>query len=132
MHEGEAWSGDNPYYLIATFDDRDPEIVDLDRPGWLQDQGWIFRSEAEFHLTRKIDSIVVFSVRLLPGEQGYYTARHIGVTGSGGQAETIAYGIGKKRVDGNEDNLWVLSWGQICVGQDVEYFALKGLKQGRA
>jgi hypothetical protein len=126
----DAWKGENPFYLLAIPEDKAPETVDLDRHGWLQDQGWIFRTEAELHLIRKAGRAVVFSVRLAKGEQGYYTARHIGIAGSGGQAETIAYGIGKKRADGNEDNLWVMPWGQVCSGNDVEYFALKGLKSG--
>jgi len=130
------FKGDNPFYLMfvtsmdnATFD---ALVIDLDEPGWLVKHGDIFRSKGELHLVRKAPSRVVLSVYLLDGEQGYYVARHIGFAtgGVGSQHETTAYGIGKKRVDGNEDNLWVLPWGQICVGKDVEYFALKGLRHG--
>ena len=136
------WQGDCPFYLLWVPGGggmplgpiaESTEIVDLDRPGWLADQGYIFRATpSEMYLIRKAGNLVVLSVCLLVDEQGYYTARHIGIAGSGGTAETIAYGIGKKRADGNEDNLWVLPWGQVCVGKDVEHFALQGLKKGLA
>lgn len=136
------FKGDNPFFLMKVYTvwveglgtkpetfTTFPQIIDLDEPGWLAVHGHIFREEGELYLVRKDRQEIVFSVRLWPGEQGYYVARHIGNVMAG--VETIAYGIGKKRVDGNEDNLWVLPWGQICVGKDVEYFALKGLREGR-
>ena len=135
MSSDREWNGDNPYFLLFKADSEGGHrVVDLDRPGWLQDDGWIFRTPGELHLCEKGTKLVKLSVRLLEGEQGYYVARHIGIaTGVGViKNETIAYGIGKKRVDQNQDNLWLLSWGQICVGQDVEYFALEGLKKGLA
>jgi hypothetical protein len=125
--------GNAPFYLLFVEDSLPegvlPLIVDLDESGWMAKHGVIFRSVGELHLVRKVGDAVVLSVHLFPGEQGYYVARHIGFA-SGGAGEVTAYGIGKKRVDDNEDNLWVLPWGQICGGKDVEYFATKGLKRG--
>jgi hypothetical protein len=134
------WRGENPFYLMFVKplekDSDVPliEIVDLDRPGWLSDQGGIFRSPGDLYLVRKANKGVELSVHVLEGEQSYYVARHVGVTSGAGVSrnEVTAYGIGKKRIDGNEDNLWLLPWGQVCVGKDVEYFAIMGLKKGLA
>ena len=141
MDSKAEWFGGNPFYLMFVRplerDPEDPEIplcemVDLDRPGWLSDQGFIFRTPGDLYLVRKDGGTVALSVHVLEGEQSYYVARHVGMAGGVGVAknEVTAYGIGKKRVNGNEDNLWLLPWGQICVGKDVEYFAIQGLKKG--
>lgn len=134
----DAWIqyGDNPYYLmfVVPVPHSNDEVIniDLDKPGWLAEYGHLFRTPCEFYLVRKVSHVVAFSVHLNEGDQGYYTARHVGYASSDNNAETTAYGIGKKRYDGNEDNLWVLPWGQVCGGNDVEFFALKGLRGGLA
>lgn len=129
----EEWLGDTPYYLMSvgrSAEDDALDIVDLDRPGWLSTQGHLLRREgSELYLVQKEPQKIIFSLAIFPGDRAYYLARHIGFTG-GSSAETIAYSIGKKRADGNEDNLWYLPWGQVCVGKDVEYFAINGLKSG--
>lgn len=128
------WQGDHPYFLMFVYDGGEEiEVVDLDRDQWMVDQGWIFRKAGELHLVRKADNVVVLSVNTTEGEQSYYVGRHVGIAGGVNPShnEVVAFGIGKKRVNGNQDNLWVLPWGQICGGNDVEFFALKGLKQGR-
>jgi hypothetical protein len=140
-----AWLGENPYYLLisTTLEDATTPLVieiDLDRNGWiatLKDQlGEQLDRPGEWHLVRKDGRQVVFSVRVLEGDQPYYVARHVGQAGAGGQAEVVAYGIGKKtrrkrkgRWAVNEDNLWILPWGQICCG-DVEHFAISGMRKG--
>jgi hypothetical protein len=136
--DSAEWQGANPFYLMFVkpleegSDVPLVEIVDLDRSGWLADQGSIFRSPGDLYLVRKEGRSVALSVHVLEGEQSYYVARHVGIAGGVGVSknEVTAYGIGKKRVDGNEDNLWLLPWGQICGGRDVEYFAIQGLKKG--
>jgi len=141
------FQGTNPYFLIFAEEivlQLDGELwrkstkgttIDLDEPGWMSKYGHIFDSVGDMHLVRKTDQAVVLSVHLSEGDQGYYVARHVGTTSHG---ETIAYGIGKKTRTqrkgtwhDNEDKLWVLAWGQVCGGGDVEYFALDGLKKGR-
>ena len=142
----DHWQGQNPYYLLLKLDpDGGPKVdppwsvvvVDLDRPNWLETLKAELESPGEWHLVRKKDAGVVFSLRVNEGDQPYYTARVIGVVGGGGGAQTRAYSIGKKTKrmrkgswHDNEDNLWVLSWGQICGGADVEYFARDGLERG--
>lgn len=132
MQKPSEWLGDCPYYLIFVYEGQ-VEVVDLDRFHWVEDQGWIFRAVGELHLIRKAGDAVALSVHTSEGEQSYYVARHVGIAGGvqPSHNEVVAFGIGKKRVDRNQDNLWVLPWGQICGGNDVEYFALKGLKEGR-
>jgi len=138
------WQGDNPYFLLLKLDPLpnthpgwDVIIIDLDRPGWLETLKAELGRPGEWHLTRKNDQGVVFSLRVNEGDQPYYTARVIGIVGSGGGAKVRAYSIGKKTMrfrkgewHTNEDNLWVLPWGQICGGADVEHFATEGMKQG--
>jgi hypothetical protein len=44
----------------------------------------------------------------------------------------IAYGIGKKRLDGHVDRIWVLPNGVICTGDDVEPLVLAFIRAGGA
>jgi len=120
------FQGTNPYFLLWVTESGHL-LIDLDESGWMARHGHIFREAGDLYLVDKEDQSIILSVNLAEGEQGYYVARHVGNTGVG---ETIAYGIGKKRVDGNEDNLWVFEWGQVCAGKDVERFAIMGLRSG--
>jgi hypothetical protein len=136
------WQGNNPYYLILSLEGAikgafDMTIVDLDRPGWLETLKERLALPGEWHLTRKNGKGVIFSLRVNEGDQPYYTARHIGIVGGGGSRKVVAYSIGKKTKrmrkgswHDNEDNLWILPWGQICGGADVEYFAKQGMLKG--
>lgn len=135
-----SWAGDNPYYLLLSLDydepalSREQVVVDLDKRGWLTELKSQLDTPGEWHLVRKEGDVVTLSMRVWPGDQPYYTARVIGTVGYG---EIRAYSIGKKTRrkrkgawHDNEDNLWVLPWGQICGGTDVEYFATSGMKKG--
>ena len=132
----EKWHGKNQYFLmfLTAVKAEQPtiEIIDLDRSGWKKDQGWIFRAVGELYLVRKEKQAVVFSVHLNPGDQGFYAAHHVGMASGVGvtQNEVVVYGIGKKRANGNMDNLWIMPWGQVCSGIDHDYFGLEGLKKG--
>lgn len=121
------FKGANPYFLLFV-DVATQTLVDLDESGWMAAHGHIFRDVGDLHLVRKSDQGIVFSVHLDEGDQGYYVGRHVANTGIAGEA--IAYGIGKKRVNGNEDKLWILPWGQVCAGTDIERFAIEGLRKG--
>lgn len=130
------WTGECPYFLLFVPASREPQLdhitIDLDEPSWLSRYGYIFRTEGEMFLIQKLTERVLLSVRLNEGDQGYYVARHVGIASGANPVknEVVAYGIGKKRADGNQDNLWYLPWGQVCGGNDVEYFALQGLRKG--
>ena len=119
MDELMDWQGSNPYYLMLVFEDV-AVTVDLDRRGWIADLGELMRKEGTWHLFRKEPRSVVFSMAVLEGEQPYYVARHIGRVPGG---EVTCYGIGKKRLDGHSDRLWVLPNGQVVGGDDAELFA---------
>lgn len=57
-----------------------------------------------------------------PGDKPFYSAQHIGLTGSGGSNEIIAYGIGKVDPAGVRTSLWSLPGGLTCAGDDVFQF----------
>lgn len=131
----EPWHGENPFYLIILHDAAVPKRIDLDESGWLAKLKDDIDAPGEWHLVTKLTDKVILSLRVEEGDQPYYVGRHIGFAGASSNSEVIAYGIGKKSQrfrkgtwQFNEDNLWVLPWGQICGGADVEYFALKGLR----
>ena len=133
----KPWAGTNPFYLMVNPDAAEPMDIDLDELGWKKKMEIILDMPGEWHLCSKGSRQVVFSLVVNPGDQPYYVGRHIGFAGTTSSSEVIAYGIGKKtqrhRKNAwhfNEDNLWVLPWGQVCGGTDVEYFAMKGLKAG--
>lgn len=141
MTTSPEWQGEHPLFLLSIQPvdvtiPGEPTIrsfvrlkVDLDEPGWLVEHGHIFREVGDIHLVRKDNEIVVLSVHLNEGDQGYYFARHIRNTALAGEA--VAYSIGKKRPNGNQDNLWYFTWGQVCGGNDAEYFGIMGLRAGR-
>ena len=129
FHPGEdeftGWSGDTPYFLVInTVDPKESLYIDLDEPGWMSERQGLMRAEAEWVLAAKrtndsIDGVPVVAMRVLPGEQPYYTHRHVGIVYPVG-VEVQCYGIGKKRLDGHVDRLWILPNGIVCPGDDVD------------
>jgi len=71
---------------------------------------------------------MVLVVQVHPGDQPYYTARHVGVTGSAGGNEITAYGIGKKAADGTMTRLWLLPGFMVCGGDDVDDLGVRMVK----
>jgi len=119
-HEPATWSDANPYYLvIVTDEDTRTTTIDLGERGWLTTHAALLREPGWWLLCDKRNGGALFTLTVLEGEQPYYTARHIGVAGSGGSNEITAYGIGKKRKDGHVDRLWVVG-GTVCAGDDVD------------
>lgn len=124
------WVGPTPVYLmIVTHDGEDESvIIDLDRPQWAKLYAeWMRRPAVWFLLSKKSD-LPALTVWVHDGDQPYYTARHVGVTGSGGGNEITAYGIGKKRPDGEMVRLWVMPNGMVCGGDDVSDFGIRMVK----
>jgi hypothetical protein len=70
----------------------------------------------------------VLIVNIDPGDTPYYAARHVGVTGSAGSNEIIAYGIGKTAIDGTMTKLWILPTGVVCGGDDVDTLGVRLIK----
>jgi hypothetical protein len=115
-----VWADENPYYLGIAFGDGAAGItIDLGQQGWATTYAEYMRSPGVWALMRKDNHQPVLVLVVHPGEQPYYTARHVGIAGSGGSNEIVAYGIGKKRLDGQTDRIWVLPNGAVCGGEDV-------------
>lgn len=130
---GGWWDG-NPYYLlIALNDDRFAEI-DLGQPGWATTYADFMRAPGKWHLVQKTSQLVSGIVLVSEGDQPYYTAHHVGFTSAiegGPKGETIVYGIGKKRRDGQVDRLWFFSNGAVGLGEDVDPLGAEMLKRGQ-
>jgi hypothetical protein len=117
--EMRAWQGDNPFYLhISLPDGAESVIVDLDEKGWATTYADWLRVTSMWSLLRKDHSFPAMHMVVLEGEQPYYTARHFATTSAPG--EYIAYGIGKKRLDGATDRMWAFLVGLVCTGDDVD------------
>lgn len=116
------WADANPFFLFLLAHDSEPRqqlIIDLGESGWATKYvDWMRRPGRWWLVTKKGGQSILTQI-IAPGEQGYYAAKHVGIMSSGGSNEIIAYGIGKKRVDGHTDRLWALPNGQICGGDDV-------------
>lgn len=120
-----TWSDENPYCLmIRPSDNTEMLLIDLGEQGWSTTYADWMRTPGRWFLLRKGQPQPVLALSVVEGEQPYYTARHIGVAGSGGGNEITAYGLGKKRKDGHVDRLWVLPNGTICGGDDAEPLAM--------
>lgn len=128
MVEYGGWQGPTPFYLLISTTDENIGI-DLDERGWIATYADKMRLPGQWILVHKGDNFQVLVVKVFEGDQPYYTARHIGVTGSAGSNEVIAYGIGKKQADGCTVNLWVMPNGTVCGGDDVESVGIMMVKQ---
>ncbi len=117
----EEWHGENPFFLIIEREGGNAGI-DLDQHGWAEVYKEFIRGEGTWHLVHKATGGYVLSVICHEGDQGYYTARHVGRALGGTQHEVIAYGIGKKQADGTMVRLWNVN-GTTCGGDDVEELA---------
>jgi hypothetical protein len=130
--EFEGWAGETPYFLaINTDEPKASWIVDLDEFAWMSQEPGLMRAESEWLLVAKrdVNTMVghpVLALRVLPGEQPYYTKKIVGELTSGN--ELSLYGIGKKRLDGHVDRLWILPNGIIVPGDDGELIATRILK----
>jgi hypothetical protein len=126
----------NPYFLEISQDLGDRlrhTYIDLDERGWATKHIELMRQPGRWTLISKEGLRRVLVLRVSEGEQPYYTARHVGIASGvapGVKPEVTAYGIGKKRLDGHVDRLWLLPNGLVCTGDDVEPLALGLIKGG--
>jgi hypothetical protein len=127
-----GWRGTNPFYLIIVLPDQNVGI-DLDEAGWATAYAAYMRAApAQWVLVDKAEHRQRLAVIVKPGDQPYYTARHVGIAvGLGGGSQLTAYGIGAKRVDGCVERLWYLPDGCVCTGDDVDDIGIVMLKGGR-
>ena len=133
--EHGGWLGPNPYYLLIVLDSSRHAEIDLDQHQWMQFFANYLRAPGQWYLVRKTDRVILATMLVYEGEQPYYVARHVGFTSVSGnpegpKGETINYGIGKKRLDGHVDRIWIMANGCVTLGDDVEPISLALLKQG--
>jgi hypothetical protein len=132
--EHGGWLDGNPYYLMIRAEPTHQIVqIDLGERGWMKKNARLMRAAGSWYLVRKSDNVIVAMMRVADGEQPYYTAKHVGyasVNDGGPKGETINYGIGKKRLDGHVDRVWVMANGCVTLGDDVESISLELLKQG--
>lgn len=114
-----GWMGTNPFYLMIALEDENVGI-DLDQTGWATTFADKLRLPGQWILIHKESGHQALIVKVNEGDQGYYTARHVGIAGSAGSNEVTAYGIGKKCADGHVERLWILPGGTVCAGDDVD------------
>lgn len=123
-----GWQGPNPFYLMIVLTDENVGI-DLDQPDWMATYAQYMRLAGQWVLVNKASGQQTLIVKVDEGDQPYYTARHVGIAGSGGSNEVIAYGIGKKRSDGCVERLWALPGGSVCGGDDVNSLGIIMIKR---
>lgn len=126
---GDEWRGETPVYLVIQTADHGNTVIDLDETGWMTTYAHLMREPGAWMLHHKATLQAIAIILVQSGEQPYYTARHVGIA-FGGSGEMIAYGIGKKRLDGHVDRIWVLPNGVICAGDDVEPLILAFIRAG--
>ena len=120
------WKGDNPFYLIIERESGNAGI-DLDEPGWVETYKDFLRGAGTWLLIHKGTNTPVLVSICHDGDQGYYTARHIGKAVGDMSSEVIAFGIGKKTPDGQTTRLWFLE-GTVCANDDVAELGVKILE----
>lgn len=134
----DAWQGDTPVYLVVWVEGpRGATVIDLDQRGWSTEYADLMREPGKWYLVRKDTGAVPIALLVMGGEQPYYTARHIGIASAVPDAEgnlpkvqTVAYGLGKKRVDGHVDRLWYFMNGLVVAGDDAESFGIESIRKG--
>jgi hypothetical protein len=120
------WKGDNPFYLVIQREGGNAGI-DLDEPGWAETYKDFFRDAGVWLLVHKATNAAVLTSVCHDGDQGYYTARHIGKAVGDMSREVVAFGIGKKKPDGQTTRLWFVE-GTVCANEDVEEIAAQILE----
>lgn len=110
----------HPYDLMLVDNDSAVLFIDLEEDQWAATHADWMRRPGWWLLRRKDISAVVLTIRVNEGDQPYYTARHVGVAGSGGSNEVVCYGIGKKCADGSMVRLWIMPDGVVVGGDDVD------------
>lgn len=128
VEQTHDWAGDNPFWLMFHPTGENNRVgIDLDVPGWVEENMQYMRdASGTWYLMVKASASPLFTLLVEPGDQFYYAKRHVGVLGAQ-TAETVCYGIGKKKADGTPVNLWLLPDGTVCGGDDVDALARRML-----
>lgn len=129
----DEWLGDRPFFLaIRQYgEERSTTIIDLDEHDWATTYSHLMRVPGAWFLCSKKKSVetgVLYPVLVMQvedGDQPYFTTKHVGIMSFGlaPGPETLVYGIGKKRYNGEVQRMWVLPNGSMCSGEDVYWIA---------
>lgn len=129
------WKGDKPVFLVireyAHQAKPTSHVIDLDEGGWIEKNRHLMRVPGVWLLCSKAASekigqlMPVLMMQVEDGDQPYFTMKHVGIMSFGSRKgpESVSYGIGKKRYDGEMVRLWLLPNGSICGGEDVYWLA---------
>jgi hypothetical protein len=125
------WKGPNPFFLVIREyapDHRNRStVIDLDSFRWHEVHADLMRLPRVWMLCSKEQSeamgqlFPLLIIEVLEGEQPYYVRKTVGIISmstSEGPSMHV-HGIGKKRLDGHVDRLWLLPNGMATVGEDV-------------
>lgn len=123
----QEWHDDNPFYLVIRLSDG-ARVVDVGEDAWLTKHADLLRKPGIWNLVWKHNHQPLFTVLVDEGDQPFYLTRHIGVAGSSGENEVLAFSIGKKAHDGTVSRLWVIpEAGIICAGDDVNRLGVQAV-----
>jgi hypothetical protein len=114
-------AGDTPFLLIIETGLASGNIgIDLDT-AWTREHADVLREPGTWWLADKQTGQPVMGLVVEPGDQPYFTKHHVGNLMAA--TELVAYGLGKKRLDGTMVRIWLLPNGIICGGDDVDIIA---------
>lgn len=118
-----GFSGETPFFLVIELDDP-PDTgnvgIDLDTP-WHTEHADKMRLPGTWWLYYKLTRTPVMGLIVEEGDQPYFTRHHVGNLMAAN--EVIAYGLGKKRANGEMVRIWLLPNGAVCGGDDVDIIA---------
>ena len=115
-----GFHGDSPFFLVLELGERKVGI-DLDEGMWTEKYAEHLREPGSWWLVHKQSQRAMMGLIVDPGDQPYFVKRHVGNLMS--SAEVVAYGLGKKRANGEMVRIWLLPNGMICGGDDVDIIA---------
>lgn len=137
------WVGNKPVFLAIReyekFTDRggrpaqkaSTTVIDLDEGGWVERHQRLMRAPGVWLLCSKELSaqrgvlVPILIMQVEEGDQPYYTTKHVGIMSFSEHKgpDSVIYGIGKKRYNGEVQRMWILPNGSICSGEDVYWVA---------
>jgi hypothetical protein len=134
MEPFTSWAGETPFYVIIEAANGARFVIDLDEPGWMSEIDGLMRLPGTWVLMVKRfhdrpDGVPMLAVVVGEGDQPYYTKHTVGIAvGPGAGGTLAAYGIGKKRLDGTTERMWIMPNGVVCSGDDVDIIGVEMLQ----
>ena len=124
MSVEREWLGSHPYYLLILPESGEPFTIDLDKPGWVEEnQVELEREGSTLSLTAKKTGWATLVVKVRDGMR--YTSRVFGRSNVAHRLRCYGFVWGDP-----ERSVWVLPTDQVCVGEDIDAY-VKALLTGR-